>query len=154
MRRLEAHSWLLNLGSGFVIVGCATTSAVVLHRTWSWPLFVWGAVFGVLASAWAFFSTKTFARALLKRAPAEQRPPLEARSRGLWQKYRPTYAGIVLMGIGVGIFSAGLHNPAPDVALTAIWILAGLLPPLVAFPILLRRFGLQSADGDSRGVAP
>jgi hypothetical protein len=138
MRRVNPFGWSVNLGSGLILVGCGIVVAVTLHRAWSWPLFVWGAALGPVASAWAYFSLRAFSRNLIKRRPA-QRESLMARERTIWPKYRATYAGMVLLGIGLGIISAASRNPLGDAAFTAMWVLAGVLPPLIAWPMLMRR---------------
>lgn len=139
MRKIDAHGWPLNVGSGLVVIGVSTFVAVNVDREWSWPLFAWGALSGPLASAWAYYSTQAFGRTLIRRAPAEEGEALRVRQRALWPKYRATYAGLTLVGIGVGILAAGVRSPAIDLGFTALWIVFGLLPPLIAFPLILRR---------------
>lgn len=149
MQRMDARGWPLNIAAGIVIIGSATVVAVDLHRAWSWPLFAWGAAWGPVASVWAYFSTKLFGRRLMMRAPVAEREAVAARGRALWPRYRATYAGLVLLGVGVGIFSAGMHNAAVDVGLIAVWVLFGLLPPLITFPVLMRRFPNRPGGDDA-----
>ena len=103
-----------------------------------------------MASGIVIFSTKAFGRILTKRRPSA-RDAIDERGRALWPTYRATYTGIVLLGVGVGILAAGLHAPATDLGVTAARTLFGLLPPLIAFPALLRpgtaRSSIDSTDG-------
>ena len=142
MPKVDMRGWG-QVASGLVIVASAVVLAVTLHRSWSWPLFVWGAVLGPVASAWAFYTTKAFARGLMKQATTEKEE-LRAREQALWPKYRATYAATVLIGIGIGILAAGMHNPLPDWAFTAMWVLVGVLPPLIAYPVIKRRVAAGS----------
>jgi hypothetical protein len=146
MRRIDPYGWAVNIASGVVIVGSAAVVVATLDHGWSWPLFVWGAAIGLVASAWAFFSTKAFGRTLMKRDPSA-REAIDERQRALWPKYRATYTAMVFVGVGVGILAAGLHAPAIDLGGTVAWVLFGLLPPLIAFPALLRRVAPKSNDG-------
>jgi len=139
MNRVDPWGWWLNLSSGLVIIGSSTFAAIVLNRGWSWPLFAWGAAVGPIWSAGAFYSTKAFTRKVLARVPAGQREGIAALDEGLWARNRATYAGTALLGIGVGIFAAGVHAPAVDIGFTVLWLVGGVLPVLVLTPALLRR---------------
>jgi MFS family permease len=148
MPRIDPHGWLLHLSSGLVIIGSTIAIALTLHHGWSWPLFVGGAVFGPIASAYAFLSSKAFARRLGRRNPGD-RQGVETRSGMLWSRYRATYAGLVLLGIGVGILASGVHRPAVDVGLFSIWLLVGVLLPLVVLRRILAKMPVVgSAIGD------
>lgn len=146
MRRIDGRrAWLLDLGSAGVIIASATLVAVSVDRTWSWPLFIWGTVIGPVAVAWAYYSTKMFGRTLMKRARDDaEREALAARMRSLGQRHAATYTGLLLVALGVGILAGGLHNPGPAIAFTAVWLVVGVLPPLVTRPLLLRQYAARS----------
>jgi cyanate permease len=151
VRAIDPYGWAVNIASGVVIAGSAAVVVVSVDRGWSWPLFVWGAAIGLVASAWAFFSTKAFGRTLMKRDPSA-REAIEQRQRALWPKYRATYTGMVFVGVGVGILAAGLLAPAIDLGVTVAWVLFGLLPPLIAFPALRRRVAAKSSIDGTNGA--
>jgi hypothetical protein len=138
MRRLDPYSPWVPVISGVVAVGAAALLATTLYRDWSWPLFAWGVLLGPVASAYAYLSTQSFARRMARRAPG----PAEAirqRQSNLWVRFRGVYAGLVLFGVAVGVVSGGLDSPAPDVVFTLIWLLVGVLMPLIAFRLIVRR---------------
>jgi len=131
-----------------LVVASAGLTSAVAHRTWSWPLFGWGALLGPLAAGWAFYSTHALGRTLVKKFP-DEKAALTARLQTLWPRYRATYTGTVLMCVGIAVLSAGLHSPVPDAVLTGIWLVAGVLPPLIAYRVALRRLAVQSSDAST-----
>jgi len=126
------------MSSGFFIVGSAILLATTVHHSWSWPFFVWGASIGPLASAYAYLSTQAFGRMLTRRDPGNG-ARVATRQRGLWERYRWVYSGMVLFGVAIGILSGGLDSPGPDIAFTILWVLTGVLLPLIGLRLILKR---------------
>jgi hypothetical protein len=154
MRRIDGRpGWVLNIGSGAVIIASATLVAVAVNRTWSWPLFIWGAVMGPVAVACSYYATKMFGRTLMQRLRDDaEREALASRMHAVGRRYAATYTGLLLVALGAGILSGGLRNPSPDIAFTTIWILAGVFPSVIARSILLRRLAAQSGGDDTNGT--
>lgn len=142
---MDARGWPLNIACGVVIIASATVVAVVLPR--AWPLFAWGAAWGSVASAWAYFSTKLFGRRLMMRVRSPREKAVAARGRALWPRYRATYAGLVLLGVDIGILSAGMHNAMADVGLIAVWCCLGFYRLSSLFRSLSRLVGQGGRPG-------
>jgi hypothetical protein len=126
------------VASEVVLAASVLYLAVKFGKGWSWGLFLWGAAFGPFAVLWARWSALVGAGRIVA-ASRTGREIYERRKAEMWQRYRLTYIGIVLFGLEAGVLSAALEHPGPDIALTVIWLLAGVVPPLVAYPVLRRK---------------
>jgi len=136
------------VASDVAIAASVVFLAVMFGQGWSWGRFVWGAAFGPFAVLWARWSALVLAGRIVA-ASATGRGIYERRKAEMWQRYRLTYIGIVLFGLEAGVLSAALENPGPDIALTVIWFLAGVVPLLVVYPVL-RRKALREATGQPK----
>jgi len=126
------------VASNVAIVASVVYIAVEFGRGWSWGLFLWGAMFGPFAVLWARWSALVLAGRILAASGAD-REVYEQGKAELWKRHSLTYVGIVVFGFAAGVLSAALEHPGPDIAMTVIWFLAGVAPPLVFYPALRRR---------------
>lgn len=136
------------VASDVVIAASVVYIAVKFGKGWSWGLFLWGAAFGPFAVLWARWSALVLAGRIVAASGAG-REVYERRKAEMWKRYSMTYVGIVVFGLAAGVLSAALEHPGPDIGMTVIWFLAGVVPLLVVYPVLRRKV-LREATGQPK----
>ena len=110
------------------------------HGGWSWPLLLWGVGLGggqVVASL--------FVRELaygISEVPPEVRDATRARER---EAYRPLYVLFGAIGLATGIEAAGLESRGPDLTLTIIVLVAGIIVPALLLPRSIARMKARAS---------
>ena len=139
--------------AAFLAAGIAV--AVVTDYAWSWPLFLWGVLLAPLRFALAWFLGKGMRRGLTRVVgdPAswtpdqvEHVPDLLTRASGVSKRrlelaqQRVGFRWWLSSGVtslffyaGVGAFSGGLHNAAPDVIISARLLVSSVYKPLATY---------------------
>lgn len=129
--------WLVYASDVCLVGGCASF-AINLGRGWSWPLFVWGVIVGLLIPAMSEL-VRRIASSYMRLTP-QQLTEAQPRVRAHRLLVIP---GGVATGLGVGLLAGSLMSAWPDVVASVALLLVGLLPALVWLPVIKRK-GLAS----------
>jgi hypothetical protein len=125
MRALYALAALILAGSTWVAVD---------HGGWSWWLFVWGVLLGCAQVVMSLFIRELAYG--ISEVPPEVRDATRAAER---ERYRPLYWLFAAIGVATGVEAAGLESRSPDLSLTVVVIVFGIVLPALLLPRSIAR---------------
>lgn len=109
-------------------------AVAVDHGGWSWLLLLWGVgIGGFQVVALLFLRELAYG---ISEVPDEVKERTRTQER---EKYRPSYVLIGAIGLATGIESAGLESSQPDLVLTIVVLVAGVVLPAMRLPRAIDR---------------
>jgi hypothetical protein len=124
---------------------CALGAAAVLAATvgsgWSWLLFAWGAVLGVIGAAGNEFLVKVLVSVARPDADGLRRMRLRRHDQRLL-----LYPASLGTGLAVGTIAAALQDAWPDVLMTVAVLFFELALPIAMISWIKRRAAATRAD--------
>ena len=134
------------LASDAVILGSSIFVVSSVGRGWTWPYLIWGVL---LAPLWFLAMRWIQGRSTLGlpdsawiRSDGSAVDPevfiTERRAADLRDRWI-VYVGMATFCLCAGIYSAGLRSAIPDIIVTIMIVVIGLVAPLVMLGVLRRR---------------
>jgi hypothetical protein len=109
-------------------------AVAVNHGGWSWPLLLWGiGIGGFQVVALLFLRELAYG---ISEVPDEVKARTRTEER---ERFRPSYILIGAIGLATGIESAGLESRQPDLVLTIVILVAGVVFPALRLPRAIER---------------
>jgi len=132
-RTVDPYSKWLHYGSSAVCLAACVVGAFLVGQGWSWGLFIWGA-----AVAFGSVVATLLIRRLALSRVADGGQAASLRSQRMRERDLTIFPPAVFSLLGVAIFGAATLSPWPDVVITAIAVLAVLVPAAL-LPAIVRR---------------